>query len=211
MTKDEVFVWLAKERLVPVIRAASTDAALRVVEALVEGGVKTLEVTMTVPGAIDVIQTLATRFGGQVLVGAGTVLDAATASACADSGAQFVVSPAFDPNVVAACNAMEVLVAPGALTPTEVVTAWRSGADIIKVFPCDALGGAAYIKSLKAPLPDIPLMPTGGVNLDTVADFFKAGAIAVGVGSSLVDAKLSHEELVKKARAFVERAGPCSG
>ncbi len=184
----------------PVVRAASPEAAMRMVEALVEGGIDVLEITMTVPGAVETIRELARREG--VLVGAGTVLDAATAEACVEAGARFVVSPALDEETVRACNRIGVAVAPGALTPTEIVAAYRAGGDVIKVFPCDALGGAAYLRSLKAPLPHIPLMPTGGATLETLGAFLAAGAVAVGVGGALVDPALSHDALVERAQAF---------
>lgn len=208
MNKAEVMDWIGRTKLVPVVRADSAAEALRIADALVEGGIDVLEITMTVPGAIDTIREIAQRQG--VLVGAGTVLGAQTAEACVEAGAQFIVSPALDVETVGACNGMGIAVAPGALTPTEVVAAHRAGGDVIKVFPCDALGGAAYLKSLKAPLPHIPLMPTGGATLATVGAFLSAGAVAVGVGSSLVDPRLSFEELVARARAFrtaVQNAG----
>jgi 2-dehydro-3-deoxyphosphogluconate aldolase / (4S)-4-hydroxy-2-oxoglutarate aldolase len=201
MNKTEAFEWIKRTRIVPVVRAASSEEALRLANALVEGGIDVLEITMTVPGAIDTIRGLAQR--KDVLVGAGTVLDPETAKACIDAGAQFVVSPALNVETVKTCNSANVLCAPGALTPTEVVAARDAGGDVVKVFPCDALGGAAYLKSLKAPLPHIALMPTGGVTLDTIHAFFAAGAVAVGAGSSLVDPKLSHTELVYRARAFL--------
>ena len=200
MSKAEVLDWIKRTRIVPVVRAASAEEALRIVDALLEGGIDVLEITMTVPGAVETIQELAKRT--EALVGAGTVLDAGTAQACIDAGARFIVSPALNIETVEACNALDIVVAPGALTPTEVVNAYNAGGDVVKVFPCDALGGATYLKSLKAPLPHIPLMPTGGVSLDTVRAFLDAGAVAVGVGSSLVDPKLSHRELVSRARAF---------
>ena len=200
MTKAEILVWIGRTRLVPVVRAASADEAMRLADALAEGGLDVLEITMTVPGAVETIRELAKR--PNLLVGAGTVLDAATAESCVEAGARFVVSPALDLETVRLCNRLEIAVAPGALTPTEVVAAHRAGGDVVKVFPCDALGGASYLRSLKAPLPHIPLMPTGGATLATVADFLKAGAVAVGIGSALVDPKLSHDELVERAKAF---------
>lgn len=200
MNKAEVLGWIKRTRIVPVVRASSAGEALRIADALIEGGIDVLEITMTVPGAIDTIRELSQR--RDALVGAGTVLDSETAKACIDAGAQFVVSPALNEDTVRTCNATGILCAPGALTPTEVVAAYQAGGDVIKVFPCDALGGANYLKSLKAPLPHIPLMPTGGVMLDTIDAFFAAGAIAVGVGSSLVNPKLSHQALVDRARAF---------
>lgn len=204
MNKTEVFDWIKRTRIVPVVRATSSEEAIRLANALVEGGIDVLEITMTVPGAIDTIRELAKR--SSVLVGAGTVLDPETAKTCIDAGARFVVSPALNFETVKECNRAGILCAPGALTPTEVIAAYDSGGDVIKVFPCDALGGSAYLKSLKAPLPHISLMPTGGVTLDTIGEFFAAGAVAVGVGSSLVDSKLSHEALVDRARAFLAAA-----
>jgi len=206
MTKSQVIERLAHERLVPVIRADSPASALRMVEALLAGGISVFEITMTVPNAVEVIAEVAQEFGERVLLGAGTVLDAHTARACIDAGAQFVVSPGFDGGTVTLCNGLGVCVAPGALTPTEILAAWRHGADIVKVFPCDAVGGPSYIKSIKAPLPQIPLMPTGGVTLENWTQFLAAGAIAVGVGSNLVDPKLTGAQLAERARAFVEKA-----
>lgn len=200
MNKTEVLDWIRRSRIVPVVRAASPESAVAMADALVEGGIDVLEITMTVPGAIDAIRELAKRPG--VLVGAGTVLDPQTAEACIEAGAQFVVSPALNVETIALCNRLGVAIAPGALTPTEIVAAYEAGGDVIKVFPCDALGGASYLKSLKGPLPHIPLMPTGGVTLETIASFFAAGAVAVGVGTALVDPKLPHEELVLRAQAL---------
>lgn len=200
MTKGEVLDWIKRTKIVPVVRAASAEEALRIVDGLLEGGIDVLEITMTVPGAVETIREVGKR--KEALVGAGTVLDPATAEACVEAGARFVVSPALNVDTVKACNAAGIVVAPGALTPTEVVHAFQAGGDVIKVFPCDALGGASYLKSLKAPLPHIPLMPTGGVTLDTVGAFLSAGAVAVGVGSSLVDPTLAHDQLVERARAF---------
>jgi 2-dehydro-3-deoxyphosphogluconate aldolase/(4S)-4-hydroxy-2-oxoglutarate aldolase len=206
VTKADVMERLARDRLVPVVRAPSSDSALNIVEALLEGGISTLELTMTVPGAIDVIREISKRFGDKTVLGAGTVLDSETALACAAAGAQFIVSPGFDRATVAACNQSGICVAPGALTPTEVLIAWREGADIVKIFPCDAMGGASYIKSIKAPLPHIPLMPTGGVTLENLVEFLRAGATAVGVGSNLANHALSHETIVERAMRFNECA-----
>ncbi len=205
MNKEATLSWIRRSRIVPVVRATTTEDALRLADGLIEGGIDVLEITMTVPGAIDAIRALASRAG--LLVGAGTVLDAATAERCVEAGARFVVSPALDVATVRACVAMGVVCAPGALTPTEIVAAHRAGGDVVKVFPCDALGGAAYLRSLRAPLPHIPLMPTGGATLETIGDFLAAGVVAVGVGSALVDPRLSQEALVARARAFVAAAG----
>ena len=206
MTKAEALAWIQKTKIVPVIRAASSDEALMAVEALLEGGIDVLEITMTVPGAIDVVRQVAAKHGRFALVGAGTVLDADTAARCIDAGAQFIVSPAVNIGTIETCVTLGIAVCPGALTPTEVVTAWNAGADVVKIFPCDAVGGASYIKSLKAPLPHVRMLPTGGITLANADDFLKAGAEAVGVGSNLVDLSLLRSgrraDLVERARAF---------
>lgn len=173
--------------LVPVVRAASADEALAAVEAIRAGGIPILEITLTVPGAVGIIRELTKRLGDQALIGAGTVLDADTAQACIDAGAKFIVSPALDIATIERCRSLVVPVMAGALTPTEILTAWKAGANAVKVFPANSVGGASYLKSIKAPLPQIELLPTGGVNLDTAADFIKAGAFALGVGADLVD------------------------
>ena len=194
--------------LIPVVRAESSDIAMRAIDAIREGGISVLEITMTVPGAIRVIEEVVSRFGGDAIVGAGTVLDAHTARACILAGAQFIVSPALDLDTISCCRSYSVPVMPGAMTPTEVLTAWKAGADFVKVFPANALGGASYLKALKAPLPQIELVPTGGVSLKTAADFIKAGAAALGVGSDLVDtAALRAGEakvITERARQFIE-------
>jgi 2-dehydro-3-deoxyphosphogluconate aldolase/(4S)-4-hydroxy-2-oxoglutarate aldolase len=193
--------------LVPVVRAASADEAFAAVEAIRAGGIPILEITLTVPGAIGMINQLTKRLGDEALIGAGTVLDADTAQQCIDAGARFIVSPALDIPTIELCRRLEVPVFPGALTPTEVVTAWRAGANAVKVFPANAVGGASYLKSLKAPLPQIELLPTGGVNLKTVAELIAAGAFALGVGADLVDlAALRRGEaatITEKARQYV--------
>jgi len=173
--------------IIPVIRAPSADLALRAVEAICAGGIDVVELTMTVPGAVALIEELKSRFGDDVMVGAGTVLDADTARACVEAGAEFVVCPIVDRPTVVFCRARGVPVMPGALTPTEIVEATRAGADIVKIFPCGAVGGASYIRSLKAPFPNVRFVPTGGVSMQNVGDFIRAGASAVGVGADLVD------------------------
>ena len=173
--------------IIPVVRASSSDEALGAVEAIRAGGIPILEITLTVPGAVGIIADLTHRLGDEALIGAGTVLDAAAARQCIDAGARFVVSPSLDVATIAACREAGIPVFPGALTPTEIVTAWKAGADAVKVFPANAVGGAAYLKSVKAPLPQVELIPTGGVSLKTIADFIAAGAFAVGVGADLVD------------------------
>ncbi len=208
MDKQQVLARIRDVGVVPVIRAESADEAARVIDAIRAGGVSVLEITMTVPGAVGLIAEVARRVGNDAVVGAGTVLDAETARACILAGARFVVSPALDLGTIACCRRYSVAVMPGALTPTEVVTAWQAGADIVKVFPANAAGGASYIKALKAPLPQIELCPTGGVSLETAADFIKAGATALGVGADLVDLKALRagqaQAITDKAKRFVE-------
>ena len=208
MNKTEVLQRIRATGLIPVVRAESADLAMRAVEAIKAGGVDVLEVTMTVPGAIDVIAKLAATFGAEVVIGAGTVLDPDTANKCVQAGAQFIVSPALNEETISFCRRNDVGVFLGALTPTEVVRAWNAGADAVKVFPAGAVGGASYLKALKAPLPQIELVPTGGVSLKTAADFIKAGAMALGVGSDLVDTKALREGrdevIAERARQFLE-------
>ena len=193
--------------ILPVVRAASSDEALAAVEAIRAGGIPILEITLTVPGAINIIADLTRRLGDEAIIGAGTVLDADSARACVDAGAKFVVSPSLDVATIETCNTLDVPVFPGALTPTEVVTAWKAGADAVKIFPANSVGGATYLKSLKAPLPQIELIPTGGVSLKNVADFIAAGAFAVGIGADLVDlAALRRGDaasITEKARQYV--------
>ncbi len=189
MTRSEVGRRIREIGIVPVIRAESAAQARAACEAVCDGGVPIVEITMTVPGAIGVIAELARTVGDQVLVGAGTVLDADTALRCVDAGARFLVSPGFDAATVDFARNNGVLTMAGALTPTEVITAWKRGADFVKVFPCGAVGGPKYIKALKGPLPQIPMVPTGGVNLQTAAEFIAAGAEALGIGGELISAE----------------------
>ncbi|HEU4768397.1 MAG TPA: bifunctional 4-hydroxy-2-oxoglutarate aldolase/2-dehydro-3-deoxy-phosphogluconate aldolase [Pyrinomonadaceae bacterium] len=207
MTKNEVLQTIRDIGIIPVVRAQSADEAMRAIDAIREGGVSILEITMTVPGAVGVIEQVSARYGSEAVVGAGTVLDGETARTCILAGARFVVSPSLDLETIEMCRRYGVAVMPGALTPTEVVQAWSAGADFVKVFPAGAVGGASYIKSLKAPLPQIELVPTGGVSLKTAADFIKAGASALGVGADLVDVKAIREGqqsvITERAREFV--------
>jgi 2-dehydro-3-deoxyphosphogluconate aldolase/(4S)-4-hydroxy-2-oxoglutarate aldolase len=208
MDKQEVLRQIKEVGVVPVVRARSADEAARVVEAIKAGGVPVLEITMTVPRAAELIAELSERYGEEATVGAGTVLDPETARACIMAGARFVVSPSLNLQTIELCRRYGVAVLPGALTPTEVLTAWQAGADMVKVFPCGALGGASYLKALKAPLPQVELIPTGGVSLQTAADFIRAGASALGVGADLVDLKAlaegQAEIITERARQFVE-------
>ena len=207
MNKASVLKCIRDIGVIPVVRASSPEEAVQVVEAIMAGGLPVLEITMTVPGAVQVIKELVKRFD-DAIVGAGTVLDAETARACIDAGARFIVSPALNLDTIVCCRELDVAVMPGALTPTEVVRAWNAGADLVKVFPAGALGGASYIKSLKAPLPQIELVPTGGVTLANATAFIEAGAAAVGVGADLVDTKAIRagqpEKITQAARAFIE-------
>lgn len=208
MNKLEVIRQIVETGVFPVVRADSPEEALRAIEAIKRGGISILEITMTVPDAVRLIEAVAAKFGAEVLVGAGTVLDAETARDCISAGAQFIVSPALNLETIVFCNRQEIVVMPGALTPTEIVAAWNAGADFVKVFPAGALGGASYLKSLKAPLPQIKLIPTGGVSLKTAADFIKAGASAIGVGGDLVDLQALREGnadlIAERARQFIE-------
>src|SRR3954469_20414836 len=193
--------------IVAVIRAPSPELLVDVAEALVAGGVEVMEVTFTVPRATQVLEKVAEKLGGRVLLGAGTVLDSETARGAILAGAEFIVSPAVNIGVIELCRRYSKLVMPGALTPTEVVTAWQAGADIVKIFPSE-LTGPKYIKALKAPLPQIHMMPTGGVNLDTAEEFLKCGACALGIGGSLVEPKAvgsgDFKRIESLARQYVE-------
>lgn len=193
--------------IVAVIRAESPDLLVDVAEALVAGGVEVMEVTFTVPRVTQVLEKVASKLGSRILLGAGTVLDAETARTAILSGAEFIVAPSVNLEVIALCRRYSKLVMPGALTPTEVVTAWQAGADIVKIFPSE-LTGPKYLKALHGPLPQVRLMPTGGVNLDTAEEFLKAGACALGIGGSLVDPKAVASGDLKKieslARQYVE-------
>src|SRR2546421_6089306 len=175
--------------IVPVVRASSPAEARIAADAVCQGGIPIVEITMTVPGALEVIRELAKNSASDVLVGAGTVLNAEAARRCLDAGAQFLVSPGLNLKTVELAVREGKLIMAGALTPTEVITAWEAGADFVKIFPCGQVGGAKYIKALKGPLPQVPLVPTGGVNLSTAAEFIEAGAAALGVGGELVSAE----------------------
>lgn len=186
MTREQVRARVLEVGIVPVVRATSAKQAISAAVAVAAGGITIVEVTMTVPGALDAISQLIKTLGSEVIVGAGTVLDAQAARQCFDAGAEFLVSPGLDLGTIKAAQDAGKLIMAGALTPTEVITAWKAGADFVKVFPASAVGGAAYLKALRGPLPQVPLVPTGGVNLNTAADFLRAGASALGVGGELV-------------------------
>jgi len=194
--------------LIPVLRARNATQALAVARAMIEGGVTVVEVTMTVPGAIDVLKELKQEYGSRLLLGSGTVTTASEAEATINAGAEFVVSPSLHPEVIQATKTNSKLSIPGALTPTEVITAHRAGADYVKIFPCSAMGGAPYLKALLAPFPFLKLIPTGGVTLETAASFIQSGARALGVGSDLVNLSAidgGHpEKITEVARAYLK-------
>jgi 2-dehydro-3-deoxyphosphogluconate aldolase/(4S)-4-hydroxy-2-oxoglutarate aldolase len=214
-SRSSVLATLREVGIIPVIRADSADAAKAVVEALVQAGLLVAEITMTVPRAIETIASVTKNFGDSVLVGAGTVTDADTARRAVDAGADFIVTPCLIPEVIDTARRAEVAILPGALTPTEVLQAFRLGGDMVKVFPAQNVGGASYLRALRGPFPEIPLVPTGGVTLENVRDMFDAGAAAVGIGSELISkdalsrrdyasiGALAHQFLaaVRKARA----------
>jgi len=194
--------------LIPVLRAKSLDQGRAVVKAMLAGGVNIVEVTMTVPGAIDLLKELKREYGSDLLLGSGTVTTAEQAQATIDAGAEFVVSPSLHPEVIAATKKNGKISCPGALTPTEAITAWNAGADYVKIFPCSAVGGASYLKALLAPFPHLKLIPTGGVTLQTAASFIQAGARALGVGSDLVNlaaVDAGHAETItESAKAYLK-------
>ena len=208
MNADSVKKRIVEIGIVPVVRASSAKEAMIAVDAICSGGIPIAEITMTVPGAIEIIRELAKSRGSEVLVGAGTVLDAETAAKCLDAGAEFLVSPGLDIKTVELANKRGTVIMAGALTPTEVITAWKAGADFIKVFPCGMVGGPKYINALRGPLPQVPLVPTGGVNLNTAVDFILAGCAALGVGGELVQSAALKEGrpevITEAARKFIE-------
>jgi 2-dehydro-3-deoxyphosphogluconate aldolase/(4S)-4-hydroxy-2-oxoglutarate aldolase len=208
MNKQKVHDRIAEIGVVPVVRASSSREALIAAEAVCQGGIPIVEITMTVPGAVEVIRELCKSSASEVLIGAGTVLDPETARRCLDAGAQFLVSPGLNLPTVELAVREKILIMAGALTPTEVITAWNAGSDFVKIFPCGQVGGAKYIKALRGPLPQIPLVPTGGVNLNTAAEFIEAGAAALGIGGELVQAEAlksgKSQIIADNARKFVE-------
>jgi len=193
MTKQTILSSIVDIGIVPIVRTSSAESAIQAVEAIYRGGIRAAEITMTVPGAIRALEKVADQFGDKIMLGAGTVLDPETARACMLAGAEFIVTPSLRLSTIEIVQRYSKVISPGAMTPTEVLTAWESGADLVKIFPCGNLGGPKYIKALKGPLPHIEMVPTGGVNLDTAGEFLKAGACAVAVGSELVDGKTIKE------------------
>ena len=207
MKKQQVRERITEIGIVPVIRASSPEQAVLAAQAVCEGGIPIVEITMTVPGAVDVIRELRKTADSSILIGAGTVLNSEMARRCVDAGAEFLVSPGLDIPTLEFAAREDKLMLAGALTPTEVITAWNAGSELVKVFPCGQLGGASYIKALKGPLPQVPMVPTGGVNLNTAGDFIKAGAAALGVGGELVQSDAlkagQPQTIVENARKFL--------
>lgn len=203
MSQKSILTSIIEIGVVPVVRTTSAEAAIKSIEAIHRGGIFIAEITMTVPGAIRALEKIADQFGDKIILGAGTVLDPETARACMLAGAQFFVTPNLNLATIEMAKRYSKAIFPGALTPTEVLAAWQAGADAVKVFPCGAMGGAKYIKALRGPFPRIEMIPTGGVNLETVGDFLKAGACAVAVGGELIDPKSIQEG---KYEVFEERA-----
>lgn len=199
---------LERVGLIPVLRAKSAAQGRAIVEAMIAGGVTVVEVTMTVPGAVQLLRELEKEYGEELLLGAGTVTTAAQAEETIDAGAEFVVSPSLHPAVIETTKRFGKLSIPGALTPTEAITAWDAGADYVKIFPCSAVGGASYLKALLAPFPHLKLIPTGGVTLQTAENFLQAGARALGIGSDLVNLTAvdeGHPETItESARAYLK-------
>jgi 2-dehydro-3-deoxyphosphogluconate aldolase/(4S)-4-hydroxy-2-oxoglutarate aldolase len=208
MEKREIFNRMISEALIPVIRVSSAKEAIDVADALKEGGVSFLEITMTVQGAIDVIKELAQKYKDEIIMGAGTILDPETGRAALLAGAQFIVSPTLNLDLIQLAHRYSAVVIPGAMTPTEILTAWNAGADMVKVFPAAQLGGPEYLKAIRGPLPQILLVPTGGVNLQNAGAFIKAGATALGVGGELVDKKAIKDKkfniITENARAYLK-------
>lgn len=192
MNKEEIRARIREIGIIPAVRLYSAEDALFAAEAVCDAGIPIVEVTMTVPGAVKVIYEL-TRQNKEITVGAGTLQDVETAHRCLDAGASFLTSTGFDPEVVNFAFKRSVVVFPGACTPTEIVTAWKSGSDFVKIFPCSAMGGAGYIRALKGPFPRIPMIASGGVNQQTAGDFILAGADALGIGRDLI-----HQDAIKR-------------
>jgi 2-dehydro-3-deoxyphosphogluconate aldolase/(4S)-4-hydroxy-2-oxoglutarate aldolase len=208
MEKSQVLARIRETGLIPIVRTPTAEDALAMAETLQAAALTNLEITLTIPNGVEVIRTLHQRYGDKLCIGAGTVLDARAAEACVAAGATFIVSPGLDLETVAYCRKVGVAIFPGSLTPTEIITAWKAGADMVKVFPASAMGGASYIKAVKAPLPQIEMVPTGGVSVETAPAFIKAGAAALGVGGDLVDLEALRsgrgEVIAEKARKYIE-------
>ena len=195
---------MKKEKLVAVIRADNPEDGIQMARLLKEGGIKLLEITMTVPGAFEVIKELKKKFEKEIVIGAGTVTSIEETEKLIKD-VDFLVGPVLDPEIIKICNKAGVIVIPGAMTPTEIFKAWDGGADFVKIFPIDILGGVKYIKALRGPFPKIPFMPTGGIDLENIDSFIAAGAELIGVGSSLADKKLIKEKKFDELRNLAEK------
>jgi len=207
MDKRKAMQIIEESGVIAIMRAQSSDQMLQAADAIQVGGVQAIEVTMTTPGALQVIAEARKRYGAELLFGAGTVLDPETGRAAILAGAQFMVAPTLNLGLIELCRRYSIPVMPGAYTPTEALTAWEAGADIVKIFPAE-VGGPAYLKAMRAPLPQLKLCPVGGVDLDTAAEFIKSGAACLGVGSALINQKLldsgDFAELTRRAVRFRE-------
>src|SRR6476620_3934428 len=208
MTKDQILAFIIEVGIVPVVRTSSAEGAIKAIDAIYRGGIRAAEITMTVPGAIRALEKVADQYGDKLVLGAGTVIDPETARSCMLAGAEFFVTPSLRVATIEIAKRYSKVIFPGALTPTEVLAAWEAGADAVKIFPCGNVGGAKYIKALKGPFPQIEMVPTGGVNLETIGEFLKAGSCACGVGGELVDAKLMKEgrfdQIEERARQYLD-------
>lgn len=207
-SKDAVLALLRETGIVPAVRTEDAASAIKSIEAIYRGGIRAVEIILAVPDAVHTIEQVVDALGGQLAIGAGTVLDAESAEACFAAGADFVAGPCLNTATIEVAQRHSKAAFPGALTPTEVLAAWRAGADAVKIYPCGLAGGPKYIRSLKAPFPEIEMIANGGVTLETVGDYLKAGAFAVGVGSGLIDASHIREGrfvvFEERARRFVE-------
>lgn len=215
MEKREILNRMISEGLIPVIRVSSAQEAIDVADAIKEGGGSLIEITMSVPSALDIIKELAKKYKDEIIMGAGTILDSETGRAALLAGAQFIVSPTLNLDLIQLAHRYSAVVIPGAMTPTEILSAWNAGADLVKVFPSAQLGGPEYLKALKGPLPQILLVPTGGVNLQNAGAFIKAGAAALGVGGELVDKKAVKGKkfniITENTRAFLNAVQEARG
>ena len=215
MRREDVLHSIIQIGVVPVVRTGSAETAVRAIEAVYRGGIRAAEITMTVPGALRALEKVADEFGERITLGAGTVLDPETARVCMLAGAQFIVTPVLTVATIEMARRYSKVITAGALTPTEVLAAWEAGADIVKIFPCGAMGGPKYIRALKAPFPQIEMIPTGGVTLETTADYLQAGACAVAVGGELIDSKNiaegRYEVFSERARHYLAEVAKARG
>ena len=215
MSPKEILSFITEVGIVPVVRTTSAESAIQAVDAIYRGGIRAAEITMTVPGAVKALERISEKFGDKIVLGAGTVLDPETARICMLAGAEFFVTPSLKVATIEMAKRYSKVICPGALTPTEVLTAWDAGADIVKIFPAGNVGGPKYIKALKGPFPHIQMIPTGGVNLETTGEFLKAGACAVAVGGELVDAKSikegRYDAIEEKARQYLAAVSKARG